>query len=100
MFLIPAIDLRAGACVRLEQGDFARPTQYGEDPLVVARQFAEHGARWLHLVGLDGAREGMPRHLEILGRIARETPLLVEFGGGLRDLPTITRALEAGAARV
>ncbi|HVC79370.1 MAG TPA: 1-(5-phosphoribosyl)-5-[(5-phosphoribosylamino)methylideneamino]imidazole-4-carboxamide isomerase [Chloroflexota bacterium] len=100
MFLIPAIDLRAGACVRLEQGDFARPTQYGADPLVVAHQFAQHGARWLHLVDLDGAREGSSRHLEVLTRIARETPLLVEFGGGLRDLPAITRALDAGAARV
>jgi phosphoribosylformimino-5-aminoimidazole carboxamide ribotide isomerase len=100
MFLIPAIDLRDGACVRLEQGDFDRPTRYADDPLVVARQFAEYGARLLHLVDLDGAREGSSRHLEVLSRLARETPLQIEFGGGLRDLPAIGRALDAGATRV
>lgn len=100
MFLIPAIDLRDGACVRLEQGDFSRGTRYAEDPLAVAQRFAEHGARWLHLVDLDGAREGEPRHLAVLAAIARQTSLLVEFGGGLRDLDTISRALDAGAARV
>jgi phosphoribosylformimino-5-aminoimidazole carboxamide ribotide isomerase len=100
MFLIPAIDLRDGACVRLEQGDFGRHTRYADDPLAVARRFAAHGARWLHLVDLDGAREGAPRHLELLATIARETSLMVEFGGGLRDLKTIGEALERGAARV
>jgi phosphoribosylformimino-5-aminoimidazole carboxamide ribotide isomerase len=100
MFLIPAIDLRDGACVRLEQGDFSRDTRYADDPLVVARQFAEHGARVLHLVDLDGAREGQSRHLEVLGRLARETSLQIEFGGGLRDMEAIGRALDAGATRV
>lgn len=100
MRLIPAIDLRNGACVRLEQGDFARDTRYADDPLVVARGFAEHGAQWLHLVDLDGAREGYPRHLEVLAAICKETALRVEFGGGLRDLAAVAAALAAGATRV
>lgn len=100
MRLIPAIDLRDNQCVRLEQGDFERDTRYADDPLAVARSFEEHGARWLHLVDLDGARDGAPRHLELLGTLARRTGLRVEFGGGLRDLETIERALAAGAARV
>ena len=100
MFLIPAIDLRNGACVRLEQGDFTRDTLYAEDPLAVARSFAEHGARWLHMVDLDGAREGTPRHLEVLASVACETGLQVEYGGGLRTLLAVEQALAAGAARV
>lgn len=100
MLLIPAIDLRNGACVRLEQGDFSRDTRYADDPLEVARSFAAHGARLLHLVDLDGARDGQPRHLEVLRSIAAETGLQVEFGGGMRSLETIEAALEAGAARV
>lgn len=100
MLLIPAIDLRDGHCVRLEQGDFGRNTHYADDPLDVARSFAANGALWLHLVDLDGARDGSPRHLTVLARLARETGLRIEFGGGLRDLSTIAAALEAGAARV
>ncbi len=100
MYLIPAIDLRDGACVRLEQGDFSRDTRYADDPLLVARQFADHGARVLHLVDLDGAREGKSCHLEVLARLARETSLRIEFGGGLRDMEAIGRALDSGASRV
>jgi phosphoribosylformimino-5-aminoimidazole carboxamide ribotide isomerase len=100
MLLIPAIDLRNGACVRLEQGDFSRDTRYADDPLEVARSFAAHGARRLHLVDLDGARDGQPRHLELLRAVTAETGLLVEFGGGMRSLETVEAALQAGAARV
>ena len=100
MLLIPAIDLRNGACVRLEQGDFSRDTRYADDPLEVARSFAAHGARWLHLVDLDGARDGQPRHLEVLRLIAAETELLLEFGGGMRSLEAVEATLEAGAKRV
>jgi phosphoribosylformimino-5-aminoimidazole carboxamide ribotide isomerase len=100
MLLIPAIDLRGGACVRLEQGDFDRNTQYAADPLDVAKQFAANGATWLHLVDLDGAKEGTPHHLATLARIAEMTDLKVEFGGGLRDLAAVGQALAAGARRV
>jgi phosphoribosylformimino-5-aminoimidazole carboxamide ribotide isomerase len=100
MLIIPAIDLHQGACVRLEQGDFARHTVYDSDPLAMAKRFAEAGSRWLHLVDLDGARQGQPRHLPILERISAETELLVEFGGGLRTYEAVAEALAAGATRV
>jgi phosphoribosylformimino-5-aminoimidazole carboxamide ribotide isomerase len=100
VLLIPAIDLRDGVCVRLEQGDFNRNTQYAADPLEVAQRFAAHGATWLHLVDLDGAKNGAPRHLDVLSRLAGATDLNIEFGGGLRDLATVEQALAAGAKRV
>jgi len=100
MLLIPAIDLRNGACIRLEQGDFARDTRYAEDPLAVAQNFAAHGATWLHLVDLDGAKDGASRHLAVLRDIVHTTTLKVEYGGGLRDRDSIADALEAGATRV
>jgi len=100
MLLIPAIDLRGGNCVRLEQGDFERDTRYSADPLEVARRFEQSGATWLHLVDLDGAREGEPRHLRTLEQIAGATALKVEFGGGLRTFASVERALAAGAARI
>jgi phosphoribosylformimino-5-aminoimidazole carboxamide ribotide isomerase len=100
MYLIPAIDLRDGACVRLEQGDFGRHTEYASDPLEIACRFAEHGAVWLHLVDLDGARSGAPKHFDMLERIAHNTELKVEFGGGLRTIDMMRRAFAAGAERV
>jgi phosphoribosylformimino-5-aminoimidazole carboxamide ribotide isomerase len=100
MFVIPAIDLRGGACVRLEQGDFARDTRYADDPVAVAQTFAAHGATWLHLVDLDGARSGTPAHLAVLRAISQQTSLRIEFSGGIRSLDAVTDALDHGAARV
>jgi phosphoribosylformimino-5-aminoimidazole carboxamide ribotide isomerase len=100
MLLIPAIDLRGGNCVRLEQGDFERDTRYSADPLEVARRFEQSGATWLHLVDLDGAREGAPRHLRTLEQIAGATTLKVEFGGGLRTFASVEQAIAAGAVRI
>lgn len=99
MLLIPAIDLRGGRCVRLEQGDFARDTVYSDDPLAVARSFAEAGAQWLHVVDLDGAATGQPYHLDLIARIARETALRVEMGGGVRSLEILRAVLTAGVGR-
>ena len=100
MLLIPAIDLQHGQCVRLEQGDFERETQYSADPLDVALRFQEHGATWLHLVDLDGARDGEPHHLKVLSEIAGRTSLKIECGGGLRSADSVQRALDSGASRV
>jgi phosphoribosylformimino-5-aminoimidazole carboxamide ribotide isomerase len=100
MLLIPAIDLRDGSCVRLEQGDFEKVTVYSSDPLEVALRFAASGATLLHLVDLDGARLGAPQHLSVLARIARDCNLKVEFGGGLRTIEAIEQAIAAGATRV
>ena len=100
MILLPAVDIRDGKAVRLRQGRFADETVYADDPLEAARSFARAGARFLHVVDLDGAREGEPANLHHVERIARELPVPLELGGGLRSIASIRRALAAGAARV
>lgn len=100
MILLPAIDIQGGRAVRLEQGEFERETVYADDPLEAARSFAEAGARFLHVVDLDGAREGAPVNLHHLRRITMELELPVQYGGGLRDVAAVRSALGAGAARV
>jgi len=100
MILYPAIDIRDGRAVRLAQGDFAQETVYDADPLGAARAWVEGGARWLHVVDLDGARGGAPANLEHLERIAGELGAPVQFGGGLRSRAAVEAALAAGAERV
>lgn len=96
MVIIPAIDLRNGCCVRLQQGDYGRETVYDQDPLAVAERFASMGAKRLHLVDLDGAKDGKPSHMSIVSMIAKKLSIPVEIGGGIRDLETIQAYLEAG----
>lgn len=100
MILLPAIDVRDGKAVRLERGDFAKETVYDADPLDAARKWVEQGAQQLHVVDLDGAREGKPVNLEHLRRIADELDVPVQYGGGLRSFVAVRDALAAGAARV
>jgi phosphoribosylformimino-5-aminoimidazole carboxamide ribotide isomerase len=100
VILLPAIDIRDGHAVRLERGDFARETVYVDDPLDAARAWAEAGARMLHVVDLDGAREGTPQNLDHLRRITSELTVPVQYGGGLRSLVAVREALAAGASRV
>src|SRR5262249_16254119 len=100
MIVYPAIDLRGGRCVRLTQGDFARETVYGDDPVVVARRWAALGARWLHVVDLDGARAGRPVQAALVAAICSAVGIPVQVGGGLRDAAAVETVLEAGAARV
>jgi phosphoribosylformimino-5-aminoimidazole carboxamide ribotide isomerase len=100
VILLPAIDIRDGKAVRLEKGDFARETVYVDDPLEAARTWVEEGARQLHVVDLDGAREGEPANLHHLRRITAELSVPVQYGGGLRSLVAVREALAAGAARV
>ena len=100
MILLPAIDIRGGRAVRLRQGDFDQETVYNDDPLEAARAWAEAGARFLHVIDLDGAREGSPQNLEQLERITRELTVPVQYGGGLRDIGAVRAALAAGADRV
>jgi phosphoribosylformimino-5-aminoimidazole carboxamide ribotide isomerase len=100
MILLPAVDIRDGKAVRLRQGRFEDETVYSDDPLEAARSFVEVGARFLHVVDLDGAREGEPANLDHLERIVRELQVPVQYGGGLRSLASIRRALVAGAERV
>jgi phosphoribosylformimino-5-aminoimidazole carboxamide ribotide isomerase len=100
MIFLPAIDIRDGKAVRLERGDFDRETVYVDDPLEAARTWVEAGARQLHVVDLDGAREGEPVNLEHLRRIAGELGVPVQYGGGLRSMVAVRDALAAGASRV
>ena len=100
--LLPAIDLRGGRVVRLKQGDFARETAYSEDPAAVARDFADAGATWLHVVDLDGARTGEPAQAASVGAIldAVGGRVRVEVAGGLRSVAAVHRVVDGGAARV
>ncbi len=100
MKLFPAIDILGGAAVRLVKGDFDASKVYDADPLAAARVWAQAGARYLHVVDLDGAKQGAPVNLAQLGAIARELGLPVQYGGGLRSAEAIAQALAAGAARV
>lgn len=100
MNLLPAIDILGGKAVRLAQGDYQRVTVYNDDPVAQARIFADEGATWLHVVDLDGARDGVPGNAEVITRIIAETGLKVEVGGGVRTLDTLGRYVEAGATRV
>ncbi len=100
--ILPAIDLRDGRVVRLRQGDFDRETAFSDDPVAVALGFAEAGARWLHVVDLDGARSGVPAHGAVIAAIVRAVGdgVAVEVAGGLRHEDAVAAALDSGAARV
>jgi len=102
MELLPAIDLRAGTAVRLTQGDFAREDRYG-DPTALAAGYIAAGARWIHIVDLDGARTGVPHQRDVLAQIVdltREAGVGVEFGGGIRSEDDAEEVLESGVTRV
>ena len=100
MILLPAIDILEGKAVRLARGDFEQRTVYDADPLDAARRWVDEGARALHVVDLDGARDGRPVNLEHVRRIAGEVGVPVQVGGGLRTSDSVRAVLEAGAARV
>lgn len=100
MILYPAVDILDGHAVRLTQGDYAKRTTYASDPLEAAQSWAAAGAQRLHIVDLDGARAGEPANLGHVTRIAAETGLPIEFGGGLRSLQSIDAAVAAGAERI
>ena len=99
MILYPAIDILDGKAVRLVQGRFEEATAYHDDPLEAAQSWVDAGARFLHVVDLDGARAGEPRSLEHLRRIAAGTGVPIQYGGGLRTLTAVREALRAGAER-
>jgi phosphoribosylformimino-5-aminoimidazole carboxamide ribotide isomerase len=98
MIIYPAIDLRGGRVVRLVQGDPDRQTTYSDDPLSMARRWAQSGARWLHVISLDGTLGEAAPNLETLARLSQVGPK-VQFGGGLRTLDDVQRAIDAGASR-
>jgi phosphoribosylformimino-5-aminoimidazole carboxamide ribotide isomerase len=100
LILYPAIDIRGGKAVRLIQGDYEREKSYDDDPVVAARRWADGGARWLHVVDLDGARAGEPVNLAHVRRIVAAVGVPVQLGGGLRDSKKVEEAISSGAERV
>jgi phosphoribosylformimino-5-aminoimidazole carboxamide ribotide isomerase len=100
VILYPAIDIRGGHAVRLLQGDYARETTYDADPVDAAVRWADEGAHFLHVVDLDGAREGEPQNLKAIHRIADAVPFPIQVGGGLRDADCVANVMRAGAERV
>ena len=100
MILYPAIDISDGKAVRLVKGDFNEKTVYEDSPLEAGRAWVDAGARFLHVVDLDGARTGSPKSLHHLEQITHELHVPVQYGGGLRSLPAVRDALRAGAERV
>ncbi len=100
MDVIPAIDLRGGRCVRLVQGDYNRELSFLEDPVAVAHRWVSEGATRIHIVDLDGAREGRPVNDKTVKRIIDAVSMPVQVAGGIRDLDAVDRWLEAGADRV
>jgi len=99
VLILPAIDLREGRCVRLYQGRPEAETIYSTDPVAVARGWVARGARWLHVVDLDGAFAGRPRNMEVIAAIIKEVHIPVQVGGGIRNLESLKDLLAAGAAR-
>src|SRR6187200_1105777 len=98
--IVPAVDLKAGRCVRLVQGRADAETVFSDDPVAMARRWVEAGARRLHVVDLDGARAGRSENLPVVRQIAAAVPVPVQLGGGIRDREAILAALEAGVERV
>ena len=100
MILFPAIDLYEKKAVRLLKGDYQNMTIYSENPIEVARDFEAAGATHIHMVDLEGAKDGTTPNLSIVEQVARETSLFVEIGGGIRTMDTVTRYLDAGVSRI
>jgi phosphoribosylformimino-5-aminoimidazole carboxamide ribotide isomerase len=100
VILLPAIDIRAGRAVRLFQGDYERETRYDANPVDAAKRWALEGARYLHVVDLDGAKAGRPMNLDVVARIAAAVSCPIEVGGGLRTPAAVASVLAAGAQRV
>ena len=98
--VIPAIDLRGGRCVRLLQGDYSKETAYSDDPVSMAVRWAELGAPLIHVVDLDGAKDGAPAQSAVMSAICRAVQVPVEVSGGMRSLGSVSAALAYGAARV
>ena len=100
MLLIPAIDLKDGKCVRLRQGEMSEVTQYSDDPVSMAEHWQNLGAQYLHIVDLDGAVEGVPKHLPQIEAIAKKLVIPVQVGGGIRNMETVQAYQSCGVDRV
>ena len=100
MLIFPAIDLYSGKAVRLYKGDYEQMTVYSDDPVSVAQDFEKKGAKWVHLVDLEGAKSGTTPNIDVVSKIAKETSLSCEIGGGIRNMETVEKYFDAGVCRV
>lgn len=100
MLIFPAIDLYGGKAVRLYKGDYQQMTVYSDDPVAVALDFEKCGAEWVHLVDLEGAKNGTTPNIDVVSRIAKDTSLQCEIGGGIRNMSTVEKYFAAGVERV
>lgn len=100
MIVFPAIDIRGGKCVRLLKGEFDKETIYSDDPVGMALNWQRQGAKYLHVVDLDGAREGIPKNHEVINNIIKALDIPVQVGGGIRSLETAKKVISAGAERI
>ena len=100
MIILPAIDLKDGKCVRLEQGLFDKVTVFGDNPVEMAKKWESQGSQYLHLVDLDGAKDGVPKNLEIIKDICKNLNIPIQLGGGIRTKETVKILLDAGVTRV
>jgi len=99
-FIIPAIDIMAGKCVRLTKGDYATSKVYSDDPVQMAKNFEQAGIKRLHIVDLDGAKKGQITNFDVLEKIASATSLKIDFGGGVKKIADVKQILDAGASMV
>jgi phosphoribosylformimino-5-aminoimidazole carboxamide ribotide isomerase len=99
MDVIPALDILDGRCVRLYQGNYAQSEVFGEDPVAIAQHWYDEGTKYLHVVDLNGAKEGSPKNLKVIEAIARSLPIHVQVGGGLRDRDSVRAVLDTGVSR-
>jgi phosphoribosylformimino-5-aminoimidazole carboxamide ribotide isomerase len=100
MEIIPAVDIRGGKCVRLYQGDYNQETVFDEEPVTAALTWYSQGARWLHIVDLDGAVTGEPKNMEVVEEIIRQSGMLIELGGGIRQEKVAEKLLRQGISRI
>jgi len=100
MNIYPAVDIKGGKCVRLVQGDFSRETVYQEDPIEAAKMWQEQGAKWIHVVDLDGAKSGIPANYDVIGNIRKTVSAKIQVGGGIRNISTVEKYLNLGINRI
>ena len=100
MEIIPAVDIRGGKCVRLYQGDYNKETVFDDDPMTAALTWYSQGAKWLHIVDLDGAVAGEPQNMGVVEEITKESGLLIELGGGIRQEKVAEKLLKQGVSRI
>ncbi|HHV17823.1 MAG TPA: 1-(5-phosphoribosyl)-5-[(5-phosphoribosylamino)methylideneamino]imidazole-4-carboxamide isomerase [Thermoanaerobacterales bacterium] len=100
MIIYPAIDIRGGKCVRLIQGDFSRETVFLEDPTAAAKKWQNQGAKWIHVVDLDGAKSGIPGNVNVIKKIRETVDVNIQVGGGIRDISTVENYITSGIDRI